>query len=171
MSRFLYKSPKTFLSTTPSYLYFLVNAVDMLGSSRHKVLLVPFRGGSRKSERDDRDTYQIQKPFIFLFNLFFTYFFRYWTLLLFQVDTYSHSWNMFPQHWTKYIENLDNLVTVTSNLLNIIMQQVGGTKISPNTVTGIQGYATRTETFLHAICCLSVPQLFIKSQTELVNTL
>ena len=51
------------------------------------------------------------------------------------------------------------------------MQQVGGTKISPDTVTGIQGYARRTETFLHAICCLSVPQLFIKSQTELVNTL
>ena len=51
------------------------------------------------------------------------------------------------------------------------MQQVGGTKISPNTVTGIHGYATRTETSLHAICCLSVPQLFIKSQTELANPL
>ena len=48
-----------FFNDNAIILIFLVNAVDMLGSSRHKVLLVPFRGGSRKSERDDRDTYQI----------------------------------------------------------------------------------------------------------------
>ena len=115
----------------------------MLGSSRHNVLLVPFSGGSRKFTKgwpehlSDIET--IYFTFQFILYLFFSAI--NWTLLLFQVDTYSHSWKMFPQHWTKYIENLDNLVTVTSNLLNIIMQQVGGTKISPNTVTGIHGYA------------------------------
>ena len=103
----------------------------MLGSSRHNVLLVPFSGGSRKFTKgwpehlSDIET--IYFTFQFILYLFFSAI--NWTLLLFQVDTYSHSWKMFPQHWTKYIENLDNLVTVTSNLLNIIMQQVGGTRL------------------------------------------
>lgn len=44
------------------------------------------------------------------------------------------------------------------------MQQVVETKISANTVTEIQ-HATRMETSLQC-CCLSVSQLFIKSQTD-----